>query len=274
MAMAAGSTSTLKVMSWNLKDFGKFRFNRGQVERQAAQLEVLRGAAPDVLCLQELWDISAGLARLPRLLSECSAALGMHGEVVPAPRSHCHMALLWRPWITVEGWEVLDWTFHHGAGLATLKVGRGRPVRIGVTHLAPSNAPKRFSEARYVSRYADPEQITVVGGDWNCPGESDPEPDLSRLQPYELVRRVLWTDDPGEPQIVDRRAMQLLHRGGFTDVACYLNKPWQPTAASDLRVDAFRASKAALPLLADYGVLKTDLSNHFPIWMTMDLSRI
>jgi hypothetical protein len=188
------------------------------------------------------------------------------------------MAILWRPWITMRAWETYDWTFHHGMGVGEFDVGADILLRLGVTHLAPSNPRQRFSEAFYVARLGDPDQATIVAADWNCTGENDPEPDWSLLKPHQVVRRALWHDDPTQPPQLDRRPSHVLHRAGLVDVTRHLNQPWQPTTIDNLRADAFRASRLALPAVVDYDVLHTQqtapLSNHHPIWTTIDCSRL
>jgi endonuclease/exonuclease/phosphatase family metal-dependent hydrolase len=269
--------TTLKIVSWNLEDFGIDADSPGQTGRRQAQVRLLREEAPDIVCLQELWDDSPDHSRLPELFRELATGLNMRGEVVLAPRSHCHMALLWRPWIILEEWETYDWTFHHGMGVASLDVKGKDLLRVGVAHAAPSNPQQRFSEAFYVARLGDPEYNTIVGADWNCPGTDDPEPDWASLRPDEIVRRAMWSDDPDQPPKIDRRPAHVLHRAGLVDVAQYLKRPWRATTIDRLRVDGFRVSRDVLDAVLDYGVFDGGdmfLSNHFPVWMTLDRSAL
>jgi endonuclease/exonuclease/phosphatase family metal-dependent hydrolase len=82
----------LTVVSYNLKDYGK-----SAVATRRQQHELLRFARPDVVCLQEIWDDGEDLAALHRHVATLADALGMRAMAVPARRTHCHMAILWRP---------------------------------------------------------------------------------------------------------------------------------------------------------------------------------
>jgi hypothetical protein len=43
---------------------GRPDYGKSPLERQRAQLELLRGKAPDILCIQEFWNNSAGYPHL------------------------------------------------------------------------------------------------------------------------------------------------------------------------------------------------------------------
>jgi endonuclease/exonuclease/phosphatase family metal-dependent hydrolase len=269
-------TATLSLLSYNLNDYGK---SPESVRQQ--QHEVLGAQGPDVLCLQEIWDERGDLVDLHRHLATIAATLGMTGMAVPAPRTHCHMAILWRPEILALAQEILDLDMWHGLGAVRLDVGAAVPLRVAVTHLAPWDPDQRLRDARVVEgMVGDPAHATIIAADWNAFGANevyDREPDWSRLPPRKVWRHASWTDDPDAPLRVDRRATQLLHRSGLRDAAPYLNAPWQPTGghvSGDMprRLDAFWTNRP--DALLSYEVLHTPqlvgLSDHLPIRVELD----
>jgi endonuclease/exonuclease/phosphatase family metal-dependent hydrolase len=272
------SSTVLKIMSWNLWDYEK-----APSERHAMQREFLREAAPDVLCVQELWDDSPGHQALGGKLDDFAAALGMCGRAAEARRTHCHMAVLWRPDIAeLARWRSYELHLWHGLGVATLTVG-SVALRVAVTHLGPWDPEHRLSEARTVAaQLARSDLPTIVAADWNCVPEDpryDPEPDLSSLHPEKVLHHIVWNQDS---PVVDRRPAQLLHMAGLVDAARHLGVPWQPTGghrAGDIprRLDGFRVSEWALRALVGYRVIDTEwamtLSDHLPIELTLDTAR-
>ena len=266
----------IRVVSYNLKDYGK-----SAVEVRERQHGLLDSEQPDVLCLQEIWDDRDDLSDLHRHVATLADALGMHALAVPAPRSACHLALLWRPEYPVLSRHTFGWDLWHGLGVAVLDIGAAVPLRVGVTHLSPWDPDKRFADTRTVAALlGDPKIATVIGGDWNllCADESyDPEPDWARLRPDKAWRHVLWQDDPHAPHRTDRRPAQLLQRSGFVDAAPYLGVPWQPTSGHtgrDMarRRDAFWINRPSA--LRAYRVLAPPaarpLSDHLPILVDLD----
>jgi endonuclease/exonuclease/phosphatase family metal-dependent hydrolase len=315
--------TSLRVISYNLHDFGKPDRYLPSVEdettRQLEQIGLLKRLAPDVLCVQEIW----WQPRLGQLGQEWDAtdveafgrlglALGMDGFFVPAPHSHCHMAIFCRPDLHAGRHRQYQWNLWHGAGSLDLDIpstvdnrgdngpgSNGRCVenrsaeehgvllRVAVTHLGPWDPEYRFGEARQVAgQFAKPGIPTVIAADRNCLGEDlayDPEPDWTLLPPEEREYHIMWRTDPTEPPRADRRPSQLLHRAGLTDAACHLRVPWQPTAGhrpGDLprRIDGFWLTATALPALRDYRVHDSPearrLSDHLPVEIELDLDKL
>jgi endonuclease/exonuclease/phosphatase family metal-dependent hydrolase len=270
------TADVLSLVSYNLKDYGK---SAAATRRQ--QHELLRFERPDVVCLQEIWDDSDDLSALDRHVVTLADALGMRAMAVPAQRSHCHMAILWRSEFTALSQLSHGLTLWHGLGIVQLDVGAAVPLRVAVTHLAPWDPEKRLADVRTITGLLDdPRQATVIAGDWNsfgADGSYDPEPDWSKLPRHKLSRHVRWNDDPNTPPRADRRPAELLHRCGLHDAAVVLQAPWQPTGGhmgADLsrRLDAFWTTRPQA--LRGYRVIDTPvtrlLSDHLPIGIDLD----
>ncbi len=266
----------LSVVSYNLKDYGK-----SAVATRRQQHELLRFERPDVVCLQEIWDDGDDLCALGRHVATIADALGMRAMAVPARRSHCHMAILWRPEFAALSQRSHGLTLWHGVGVVQLDVGAAVPLRVAVTHLAPWDPVRRLSDVRTIAGLLDdPGQATVIAGDWNSFGAEDtydPEPDWSKLRPGKVWRHVRWSDDPDTPPRADRRPAELLRRCGLHDAAPHLRAPWQPTGGhmgDDLsrRLDALWTTRPQA--LRGYRVIDTPatrlLSDHLPIRVDLD----
>jgi endonuclease/exonuclease/phosphatase family metal-dependent hydrolase len=265
------TAATISLLSYNLRDYGK----SAMVTRRQ-QHELLRFERPDVVCLQEIWDDSDDLSDLDRHVATLADCLGMRAMAVPARRSHCHMAILWRPEFAAMSQRSHDLALWHGLGVVQLDVGAAVPLRVAVTHLAPWDPEKRLADVRTITGLLDdPGQATVIAGDWNSFGADatyDPEPDWSRLPSHKIWRHLRWNDDPDTPPQVDRRPTELLRRSGLHDAAVHLRAPWQATGGhmdTDLlrRLDACWTTRPQA--LVDYEVIDTPvarlLSDHFAI---------
>lgn len=274
------TATVLSLISYNLKDYGK-----SAVTTRRQQHELLRFQRPDVVCLQEIWDDSKNLAGLRRHVATIGDALGMHAMAVPAPRSFCHMAILWRPEFTALSQRSHSLTLWHGLGVVHLDVGAAVALRVAVTHLPPWDPEQRLSDARTVAGLLDdPGQASVIAGDWNTFGADstyDPEPQWSKLRHGKLWRHIRWDDDPDAPPQADRRPAQLLHRSGLHDAAPYLRAPWQATGGhlgDDMprRLDAFWTTRPQA--LRGYRVIDTPatrlLSDHLPIQIDLDTTAL
>jgi endonuclease/exonuclease/phosphatase family metal-dependent hydrolase len=284
----------LGIVSYNLKDYGK-----SIVEVRERQHELLRSLRPDMVCLQEIWDDTEDLTQLRVHLATIGAAVGLSALAVPARRSHCHMAILWRSDYRVLYQRCHGLSLWHGLGVVQLDVGGGVPLRVAVTHMPPWDPDKRLSDTRTVAALLDdPEQATVIAGDWNSLGADhsyDPEPQWSKLRAGTIWRHIRWTDTPDTAPRADRRPAQLLQRSGLYDAAPHLRAPWQATGGhmgDDMprRLDAFWTTRPQA--LRRYQVIDTpaarrlsdfseheersqfidprELSDHLPIMIELD----
>jgi endonuclease/exonuclease/phosphatase family metal-dependent hydrolase len=292
------SAATIGVLSYNLKDYGK-----SAVATRRQQHELLRFQRPDVVCLQEIWDDGDDLAALDRHVATIAEALGMRAVAVPARRSCCHLAILWRSEFAALSQRSHGLTLWHGLGVVQLDVGAAVPLRVAVTHLAPWDPEQRLADVRTITGLLDdPGQATVVAGDWNSFGADDtydPEPQWSKLRPGKVWRHVQWSDDPDTLPRADRRPAELLRRCGLHDAALHLRAPWQATGGhmgDDLsrRLDAFWTTRpqalrgyqvidtpaaGVLPDFAEHeghshSIDPRKLSDHLPIMIELDPSAL
>ena len=125
------TTATLRIVSYNVNDY-----RRSTQDTEREQHSLLADLAADMLCLQEIWDDTNDLTRLYRHFGAIATALEMSGGPVPGRRSHCHMAVLWRPEFARLSWRTHELSLWQGIGVAELGVGAAMSLRVAVTHMA------------------------------------------------------------------------------------------------------------------------------------------
>ena len=232
-------TTAWRIVSWNLR--GSHRPDLAEIA------EVVRGYAPDVLAVQEIWR---GQAR------ELASRLGW--QHVWARKHHPWSPLVW--WRT-EGLAILSpfplgtpvhrsissgvstWTYRHRIVLAaTVRRGASEELRLYDTHLASDDATdQRIVQLRRVADLVDAEgaRWSVVAGDLN---------------------------DEGEPEVVRE-----LHRVGLRDVD---GGATNPAIAPRQRLDHVVVPEGAVVVdqhEPDGGEHWAELSDHVPVLVAFHL---
>ncbi|MCA2217683.1 endonuclease/exonuclease/phosphatase family protein [Jidongwangia harbinensis] len=262
---------TLRLVTWNIKTGG---VDRGRGDRLGAVVEVLRGARPDLLALQELRDFDRHGGRRMRAVAD---ALGMTAHLSRSVFGQ-PVAVLARPPLRFTRTASVRWRLHHAAAVATVSTDAG-PLTVVSTHLNPFSPYRRLREARWLAaRYASGTRLVLLAGDLNS---LDPDTDhtgtLARLAP--LHRRRHLAADGG----ADTRAMAAFARAGFADL-------WRgdgdgrtaPTSAgggaefSGMRLDYVLAGPAAAGLAGGTRVVRggaaEHASDHYPVAVDLDLT--
>lgn len=258
----------LRVMSWNTL-FGGFDGADGARFERIAR--VVQEADPDILLLQELRGY---LAEGGRRLHTAEQALGRRGFVAEAPATGQHTGIFVRPGIEPIAFEADGAHFHHAAAIGRFRVpGMDAPVIAASVHLCPNAPEVRLREVSYLYNLAVPEELVVVGGDFNSLAPDDPEPDgLGDLPPRFRSR---YADDDGR---TDRRSVGRLLRVGFADVAAWVGSDLGPTVPAagftgtefvPFRCDFLLATPALVGRATSYQAIRSEetgrASDHYPI---------
>lgn len=246
--------------------------------RYQLQIGIIREQRPDVLLLQEAKGFSADGSRR---LFETERYLGMRGFVADAPTTGQNTAIFIRPELQALHFDADFQHFHHAAALLKLAVpGNDRVLTVASVHLCPNSPHVRAREASYLYNLADPDGLSLIGGDFNSVSPDDPEPDgLSELPAHYCVRYT------GEDGTADRSTISALLRAGFIDVGHELEPAPTPTVPGrgfehtefiPFRSDYFLASAALARGAIAYSVIlnnQTDIaSDHYPICADFEVS--
>jgi endonuclease/exonuclease/phosphatase family metal-dependent hydrolase len=206
-----------------------------------------------------------------------------------AKSRHAPTALAWDPkvWTLLDSdTDTQDATWHgFCAGRFDLVGEEKLPVPLVVisAHFNPYSAAFGAIEAQIVGtrayRYGG---LGILGGDLNHPPLGDPEPDWSRIQPYNRMGRCLPRSGPDDPHRSDTIVGQTLYTGDFTDVAAYVSDQRKdpslrrPTGRhGGIRVDQIHVTPGLRPAIVDASRQDTGASSdHYGVGGTFDLSRI
>jgi endonuclease/exonuclease/phosphatase family metal-dependent hydrolase len=265
----------LRIATYNVLNGGHDGADPRRLERALA---VLVRAEADIVLLQE----ARGFERDgSRLLFDAERQLGMRGQLAGAPHTGQHTAVFTAPTLTLRSFVSDSVHFHHAAAVAEVSLpDSGQELTVASVHLSPTSPHARLAEAGHLAALAAPDRRAIIGGDFNSPGPTDPEPpDWDRLPPHFRVR---YLDDQGATS--DRRALALLAAAGFTDIGEELGARAEatvPTAgfpASEFvpfRSDHVLVGPALAGRAISHAVLRDDItdhaSDHYPVVVELDL---
>ncbi|HEX5496887.1 MAG TPA: endonuclease/exonuclease/phosphatase family protein [Mycobacteriales bacterium] len=271
--------TTLRVVTYNLLNGG---VDDGDDRRWRTQLDMLASLAADVVVVQEAkhWDRD-GAARM----FATANTLGLQPLLARSASHGCHLVVLHR-WPKVRGVRFDPaagcTAFHHALARVHLRItGFDEPVRLLATHLDPFSGDHRLAEAGWLTTTEYTGGHTIVAGDLNCIGATDPEPDWDALDGPHIHRRLI--DPDGRLGRADRRAMRVLLAEGYHDPQAELGLPLSPTAGHQdgepgRRSDYILLSGALLPALVGYRTIDTPTtrtaSDHLPVIADLDLDAL
>ncbi|GAA3162382.1 MULTISPECIES: endonuclease/exonuclease/phosphatase family protein [Streptomyces] len=268
-------TTNLRVGTYNIRDGGA-----SDAQDFARQLDLVAGL--DILGLQEAkhWDRDR-----ERRLHDAARALGMQPLLTPSANHGCHLLLLVRaPRVRIVEHtpNLAAGTFHHAASRTLIEVDDRYRITVLHTHLNPVSPDMRLAEAGWLTEYAEEGRRTLLLGDLNTIGVSDPEPDDWSCVPWHLYSRHRLVLPDGVYGGADRRAIRTLSVAGFIDPPDHLGVAAVPTTgywpgaeAWARRSDYVLLSEALTPALTDWTVIDNPAartsSDHLPGIATLDL---
>lgn len=272
----------LRIVTFNTLFGGHSDNGLGAPERWAGQMKFLKSLRPDILALQEctFWDL-LGRRRLHQAVADVGSATGFLSYANATTGGHrFHSAILLSDRLTVLAEDADRARYHHVMGWADLGVPGMPELTLGVRHLHldPFDPRNRAREVAPLEVLAAPGRLSVVLGDLNTIGRQFPEPAWEQMERHLLNGHLRL---PGEPEIGDRDAVELLARSGFTDPALASGMTDVATAAfgpGDVprRQDLILTSPALTPAVTGYQVhrqpVDDDLSDHCAVSIDLDLA--
>lgn len=236
---------------------------------------------PDFILLTEARDWEK---QGHRQLSRAMRDLDMDALPLAPSKSGQHAALLfrretvgrWQRWNTGYTQEVTQ-----SFGVAAFDIGLPSMLSVVPVHLDPFRAEKALQEAFLVSsRGYRHGPFVVIGGDINYPPAQGPEPDYSKMRPYNLASRTALTP-PGGAVKPDRRIGWALQKAGYVDVAYHMyektkDENFLQRTASDDRIDQFWVSQPMAAAINWYWTVDTptEASDHKAVVFQLDTDRI
>lgn len=224
----------------------------------------------DVLCLQEANGWGDGT---PNQLEKFAEATGLKSWVFGDSNTRFKLA-------TLSGNPIVDFEVHtngfwHSAIHCVIQDGT-KPLHIWNIHLNPGNEDKRLAEAKLLMSLIDPEEHTLVMGDFNSLSRADqyPEDLISELTAKGITK---FGTTNLSYDVTDYFAS-----AGLVDVAASLASLTNtvPTPANqdayhaaELRLDYMLATQGLVGAIKGIEVVKSPLTNvisdHYPIVTTI-----
>ncbi|GHF33093.1 hypothetical protein GCM10010218_12710 [Streptomyces mashuensis] len=275
--------TVIKVVTFNTLFGGHDDFGLGAGNRWDGQIAFLKGLQPDILALQEcnFWDL-LGNRRMYQTLNALemgSAFLAYANETTSGHRFHSVIMLSSRIRVAAQGAD-RD-RFHHVMGWANLLLpGVDGQVELRNLHLDPFDPRNRAREVAPLEVLAAPGRRALVVGDINSIGAGYAEPDWTCLPPHLLNGHLR---SPGQQEVSDREAVELLARAGFADASAPFGQDTAATAAfgngdvprrQDLILESPDMAVAQVSYQVHMEPVDKELSDHAAVSADYDLSRL
>ncbi|MFF4924270.1 endonuclease/exonuclease/phosphatase family protein [Kitasatospora sp. NPDC001261] len=273
---------TFRIVTFNTLFGGHGDSGLGAAERWDGQMAFLKSLQPDILALQEcnFWDLF-GRRRLHRAVAELGMAAGFLAEANLTTGGHrFHTAVVVSDRVTVLAEDSDRTRYHHVMGWMNIALPElpGIQVELRHLHLDPFDPRNRAREIAPLEVLAAPGRLAAVLGDLNTIGGNFPEPAWPQMAAHLLNGHLRL---PGEEDVSDRDAVELLARAGFVDAALAAGKAEVATAAFDpgdlpRRQDMILTSPALAPAVTNYQVhllpVEEKLSDHGAVSVDLDLA--
>ncbi|MBI4862680.1 MAG: endonuclease/exonuclease/phosphatase family protein [Candidatus Riflebacteria bacterium] len=284
----------LRILTYNILTGG---IGPAQQYRVESILEVITGADPDLVAIQEAYCFAPHERDLLRLFAD---RLDMTGLLAPGANSHLHVALLARRSLNVELIRTVGAPFRHACLVARIRPRENLGLKIVVTHLDPFQESARLREVERLLEEIDAGEPCLVMGDLNGLSPLDPFEPASVPGLLEQYRRMA----PDGSWVVESRALPRLLLGGLIDLghgprraddpagapgsgpsaSAFDTSPTWPTRGGfpsegpPIRIDYVLATPAVGDAVTDYRAIRTALtdraSDHYPVLVELDAGRL
>jgi exodeoxyribonuclease-3 len=230
-------------MTYNIENGGQDDLDNSRLD---LVLQVVNDIDPDVLVLQEAMNFDAASNRKLRRFEQ---DIGLHGLLGKA-RTGQHVAVLVREYEAILESQVDVDNFYHAMVRVRLALQGGTTLTLLGTHLCPYSGQVRLAETRHLASHKHGGEPTLVLGDLNTPDHRTKDSRVRELAPEQRVRYLV----PGNPDEVDRRAIEWLEASGLVDL-----HPMTGSGSQDNTVPTARARSEFTKMRLDYAFGTPDL---------------
>jgi endonuclease/exonuclease/phosphatase family metal-dependent hydrolase len=255
--------NTLTVATFNFRDGGWSKPDRSYRHLPTLGRLIRRAFRPvelDVLFLQECrsWEMDGQQTFLEVEAILRSVGQPLRGFLCPSNRGQLHQAVFinWPYLRPVRHYmRYLPDLFHDQDGwLHVQSETLDRPLKLRSVHW-PYAGSLHLREAELLTRHADAESATIIGGDFNeiWPGGAEFEPDWMQLEPHLRHQKTLPPGfRPDGPPVSNRHATTLLAEAGYVN-AGVIAENYTPTVNADVdhgqgaRIDHILLSPRLVP---------------------------
>jgi hypothetical protein len=267
----------LHATSWNIDHGGQDRASGHDDQRRwntALELAEAYFADPDnphrVVLVQEafLWQRLGRIARF----ADATATTPYRAEGV----NDLDLVAFVGPGLTVGDWRANPRHLRSPAVAVPVRAdGVGEQITLVTTHLDPWSADVRVQQVLALNSFLRDQRV-LLGGDLNCIGPSDPEPNLDEIPDWQVYNHLSFAPLPAW----DRRPTQIAEYAGWVDLAARFDMTETPTGGFGqpfpaVRFDQFWATPTLAEGATGYQVHDADdfktVSDHLPITVTLTL---
>jgi exodeoxyribonuclease III len=197
----------MRVMTYNIENGGQDDLDDSRLD---LVLQVVNDIDPDVLVLQEAMNFDAASSFKLRRFEQDTGLHGLLGEA----RTGQHVVVLVRERDAILESQVDVDNFHHAMVQVRLALRSGTTLTLLGTHLCPYSGQVRLDETRRLAAHEHVGEPMLLLGDLNTPDHNTKDSRIRELAPDQRVRYLL----PGNPDKVDRRAIERLEASGLIDL--------------------------------------------------------
>ena len=197
----------MRVMTYNIENGGQDNLHDSRLD---LVLQVVNDVNPDVLVLQEAMNFDTASNRKLRRFEQDIGLQGLLGKA----RTGQHVVVLVRERDAILESRVDVDNFYHAMVQVRLALRDGMTVTLIGTHLCPYSSQIRLDETRYLVAHQRAGEPMLLLGDLNTPDQSTKDSRIRELAPEQRVRYLA----PGNPDQVDRRAIERLEASGLIDL--------------------------------------------------------
>lgn len=267
----------LEATTWNIDHGGQNKSgDTGDQHRWEAALELAAKTFSGPNPMRVVFVQEAFLWRRLGRLDRFAKATNTTPYVAPG-RNDLDLVAFVGPGLAVGDWKANPGHLKSPTAVVPVRPdGWDRQIVLATTHLDPWSANARWEQVLALNSLLR-DELVLLGGDVNCIGPHDQEPNIAVIPEWQVHCHETFTDVP----TWDRRPTELAERAGWVDLAYRFCQHHTPTGGfgqpfPKVRFDQLWTSPDLGDLATDYEVHDTiefrSVSDHVPVTARFELS--